>query len=340
MPVVVITGASAGIGRATATAFARIGYRVALLARSRDALHAAAREVESLGARALPIPTDVADFDQVRRARDAAIEALGPIDAWINNAMVSVFSPVRQMTPDDYRRVTDVTYLGVVHGTLAALEVMLPRDRGVVIQVGSALSYRAIPLQSAYCAAKHAVKGFTESLRVELLHDSSNVHVTMVHLPATNTPQFSWVKSRLPNKPQPVPPIYQPEVAARAILWAAEHPRRRELHVAWPTIKAVHANKFLAALADRYLARRGFDSQQTAEPDDPARPDNLYHPVPGEHTTHGEFDSRARKRSPFLWLSTHRALATCLSLLVLVILLLALSAPSAPLRELFISRHP
>jgi NAD(P)-dependent dehydrogenase (short-subunit alcohol dehydrogenase family) len=305
--VVVITGASAGVGRATAREFARRGAHVALLARGVDGLEGARREVESLGGRALVLPLDVADAAAVERAAELTERELGPIDVWVNNAMVSVFSPVKQMRPEEYKRVTEVTYLGYVYGTLAALKRMQPRDRGCIVQVGSALAYRGIPLQSAYCAAKHAIQGFMDSLHAELIHDGSNVRVTMVQLPAVNTPQFSWVKSRLPREPQPVPPIYQPEVAARAVYWAA-HNERRELYVGWPTIKAIVGNQLAPELADRYLARNGYDSQQTDEPVSPDRRDNLWEPLPGDHGAHGRFDSRASDASPQLWATTHRGL--------------------------------
>ena len=239
--VVVITGASAGVGRALVREFARRGAWIGLLARGPDGLEAARIEVEDAGGRALVLPTDVADADAVEAAASAVEQTFGPIDIWINNAMVSVFSPVREMTAAEFRRVTEVTYLGIVHGTLAALRRMLSRDRGTIVQVGSALAYRGTPLQSAYCGAKHAVQGFTESLRSELLHDGSRVRVTMVQLPALNTPQFSWVKSRLPREPQPVPPIFQPEVAARAIYWSAHH-HRRELSIGLPTVAAIWGN--------------------------------------------------------------------------------------------------
>ncbi|HKY04540.1 MAG TPA: SDR family oxidoreductase [Blastocatellia bacterium] len=305
--VVVITGASAGVGRAVARLFAREGAQVALLARGRDGLEGARRDVEDGGGRALVIPVDVADADAVEAAAAIIEEELGPIDIWINNAMVSVFSPVREMTPAEYRRVTEVTYLGLVYGTLSALKRMLARDRGVIVQVGSALAYRGIPLQSAYCAAKHAVQGFTESLRSELIHDKSNVRISMVQLPALNTPQFGWVKTRLPGKPQPVPPIFQPEVAAEAILYAARHDRR-ELYVGWPTVKAVVGDKIAPGLLDHYLASFGYESQQQDEPVDPARPHNLWEPVAGDHGAHGEFDDRSKRRS-LQWLaSKNRAL--------------------------------
>lgn len=302
--VVVITGASAGVGRAASREFARHGAAIGLLARGRDGLEGAARDVEKLGGQALPVATDVSDPQQVEAAA-AKIEAeFGAIDVWVNNAMVSVFSPVLQTDPEEFKRVTEVTYLGVVYGTLAALRRMHKRDRGVIVQVGSALAYRSIPLQSAYCGAKHAIAGFTDSLRCELIHDKSNVHLTMVQMPALNTPQFGWVKSRLPRKPQPVPPIFQPEVAARAIAYAAKrHPR--ELWVGWPTIEAIGANKIAPGLLDRYLGKTGYDAQQTDEPVPPGRRDNLWEAVPGDHGAHGCFDSQAHPRSVELLMRTH-----------------------------------
>jgi NAD(P)-dependent dehydrogenase (short-subunit alcohol dehydrogenase family) len=303
--VVVITGASAGVGRATVQAFARRGARIALLARGTDGLEGARRDVASLGGTALVLPTDVACADQVESAAAKAESALGPIDIWVNNAMTSVFSPIIEMEPQEFKRVTEVTYLGVVYGTMAALKRMRTRDRGTIVQVGSALAYRGIPLQSAYCAAKHAISGFTDSLRCELIHDNSHVHVTMVQMPALNTPQFGWVKSRLPHRAQPVPPIFQPEVAAEAIYWAAHH-RRRELYVGAPTVEAIVVNKFVPGLLDEYLGRTGYASQQTTEPEDPKRPDNLWGPVAGDHGAHGTFDSRAAAQSTALWATTHR----------------------------------
>jgi NAD(P)-dependent dehydrogenase (short-subunit alcohol dehydrogenase family) len=303
--VVVITGASAGVGRATAQAFARQGAHIGLLARGHDGLEGARRDVEAAGGQALVLPTDVADASQVEAAAAAVEERFGPIDIWINNAMVSVFSPVQAMTPAECQRVTEVTYLGTVYGTLAALRRMRPRDHGAIVQVGSALAYRAIPLQAAYCGAKHAVQGFTESLRCELRHDGSHIRLTMVQLPALNTPQFGWVKSRLPRKAQPVPPIYQPEVAAEAILWAAYHDRR-ELNVGLSTSVVILANKLVPGLGDWYLARTGYESQQTDVPEDPDRPDNLWQPVPGDHGAHGDFGDRAYASSPHLWATTHR----------------------------------
>jgi NAD(P)-dependent dehydrogenase (short-subunit alcohol dehydrogenase family) len=304
--VVVITGASAGVGRATARAFAKRGASIGLVARGREGLDGARREVAAMGGKALALPTDVSDHEQVEAAAAAVEEAFGPLDIWVNNAMASVFSPILQMRPEEFKRVTDVTYLGYVYGTLAALRRMQPRDRGMIVQVGSALAYRSIPLQSAYCAAKHAVKGFTDSLRCELLHDGSHVRVTMVQMPALNTPQFNWVKSRLPRKPQPVPPIYQPEVAAEAVYWAAHH-NRRELYVGMSTVKAIVGNKIIPGLLDRYLGRIGYDAQQYDGYDDPTRPDNLWEAVPHDYGAHGDFDARASGHSLQLWADTHRS---------------------------------
>jgi len=293
---VVITGASAGLGRAAAREFGRHGAKVGLLARGVEGLEGAKREIESMGGIALAIPTDVADSEAVEHAAALVEERLGPINIWVNNAMTSVFSPVKQMKPEEYKRVTDVTYLGVVYGTLAALKRMLPRNSGTIVQVGSALAYRSIPLQSAYCAAKHAISGFTDSLRSELIHDKSKIRLTMVQMPALNTTQFGWVKSRLKNKAKPVPPIFQPEVGARAIYWAAHH-RRRELYVGWPTVEAIVGNKVAPGFLDHYLARNGFTAQQTSEPEDPNRPNNLWEPLPGDHGAHGTFDALAHEKS-------------------------------------------
>jgi NAD(P)-dependent dehydrogenase (short-subunit alcohol dehydrogenase family) len=294
--VVVITGASAGAGRATVREFARHGASIGLLARGHDGLEAARKEVEALGGRALVLPTDVAR-DQEVEAAAARVEAeLGPIDVWVNDAMTSVFSPVAELTAEELRRVTEVTYLGSAFGTMAALRRMVPRDRGTIVQVGSALAFRSIPLQAAYCAAKHAISGFLASLRCELLHDGSHVHVTEVQMPALNTPQFDWVRSRLPRRAQPVPPIFQPEVAARAIYWAAHH-RRRQLWVGLPTVEAIVGNKLAPGLLDRYLARTGYRAQQTDEPARPDRADNLWAPLPGDAGAHGRFDDRAHARS-------------------------------------------
>ena len=304
--VVVVTGASAGLGRAITRRFARRGAAIALLARGRERLLETQREVEQLGGVALAIPTDVSDPDAVERAAEGAERELSPIRVWVNNAMVSVFSPVSRMQPEEYRRVTEVTYLGYVYGTLAALQRMRPRDDGIIIQVGSALAHRSIPLQSAYCAAKHAILGFTASLRTELLHERSAVRVTMVQMPAMNTPQFDWVKSRLPGRAQPVPPIFQPEVGADGVIYAVDHDCGRELLVAWPTVKAVFGNKVVASYIDEYLASHGYDSQQTSEPDDPDRPNNLFTPVPGDYAAHGRFDARSREASRELWAREHR----------------------------------
>ena len=304
--VVVITGASAGVGRAVVREFARRKARLCLVARGMDGLQAAKAEAEELGGEAIIARADVAKHDEVEAAARAAEEAFGGIDIWINNAMASVFAPIRELTPEEIHRVTDVTYHGIVHGTLAALRRMLPRDRGVIVQVGAALAYRGIPLQAAYCAAKHAVQGFNDSLYAELIHDKSNVRLTMVNLPAINTPQFDWVLSKLPNRAQPVPPIFQPEVAADAIVWAAYHDRR-ELNVGWPTTQAIVGNNFLPGLGDWYLAKRGYEAQQTDEPETPGRPHNLWEPLPGDHGAHGRFDDRAQPTSLHLAMNVNRA---------------------------------
>ena len=305
--VVVITGASAGVGRCVVREFAKNGAHIGLLARGRAGLEGARRDVERLGGKAIAIPTDVADAKQVFAAREKVEAKFGPIDIWVNVAMASVFSPVKHMTPEDYRRTTEVTYLGFVNGTLAALKTMLPRNQGTIVQAGSALAYRSIPLQSAYCAAKHAMVGFTDSLRCELVHDGSDVHVTVVQLPAMNTPQFEWVKSRLTHKAQPVPPIYQPEVAARAIYWAAHH-RRREVWVGAPTVAAITGQKFVPGLLDTYLGKTGYDSQQTSEREDPDRPHNLYEPLDDarDYGPYGHFSKRASNTSEQVWLDVHR----------------------------------
>ena len=306
---VVVTGASAGIGRATARLFGQRGARVGLIARGQAGLDGAARDVEEAGGTALTISADVADYDQVVAAARQVEEQLGPIDVWVNVAFTSVFSPFREIAAEEFRRVTEVSYLGFVYGTMAALAVMRPRGRGTIVQVGSALGERSIPLQSAYCGAKHAINGFTSSLRCELLHEDSGVHVTVVQMPAVNTPQFSWVRSRLPNHPQPVPPIYQPEVAARGVLYAADHPRRRQYWVGASTAATLLANRVAPAVLDRYLARTGYAAQQTAQPAEPGRPDNLMQPVDGgnghDFGPHGAFDDRSHDRSPQLWMSQH-----------------------------------
>lgn len=303
--VVVVTGASAGVGRAVVRRFAQEGAHIGLIARGMDGLEGARRDVERLGGKAIICQADVADADAVERAAQQIEEAFGAITVWVNNATTSVFSSVKEMEPEEFKRVTEVTYLGVVYGTQAALRRMLPRNRGTIVQVGSALAYRSIPLQSAYCAAKHAIQGFTESLRSELIHDNANVHVTMVHLPAVNTPQFGWNKSRLPRHPQPAPPIYQPEIMAEAIYFASRH-ERREMTVGVPAVVAIYGNKIAPGLGDFYLGKYGYESQMTDEPVDPNRPNNLYEPVAGDHGAHGIFDARSYSSSPQAWANMNR----------------------------------
>jgi NAD(P)-dependent dehydrogenase (short-subunit alcohol dehydrogenase family) len=307
--VVVVTGASAGVGRAAAVRFGRAGARVALIARGRAGLEGARREVEAAGGQALVVPCDVTDAAAVEAAAERIERELGPIDVWVNDATATVFAEFKDITPQEFKRVTEVSYLGYVYGTRAALRRMLPRDRGTIVQVGSALAYRGIPLQTAYCGAKHAIQGFTESVRCELLHDRSRVWITMVQLPALNTPQFSWSRSRMARKAQPVPPIFQPEIAGDAIYFAAHH-RRRQLFVGMPTVISIVGNAIAPGLGDRYLARTGFDSQQYDGADDHDRPDNLFAPVDDnqDHGMHGSFDARAHRRSPELWTSMHKGL--------------------------------
>jgi NADP-dependent 3-hydroxy acid dehydrogenase YdfG len=305
--VVVITGASGGVGRATAHAFAKRGAHVGLLARGQKGLEDAAEEVRSLGGQALVVPTDVADAEQVEAAAQAVEARFGAIDVWVNDAMATVFAPFVDVAPEEYKRATEVTYLGTVYGTMAALRRMTARDEGTIVQVGSALAYRAIPLQAAYCGAKFAIRGFTDSIRTELLADHSNVRITMVQLPGLNTPQFNWCRSKLPRHPMPVPPIYQPEIPAEAVYWAAQH-RRRELWVGFSTLKAIVGNKLAPGLADRYLARTAIDGQQMPDrPVEGERAGNLFEPIPDEAATHGIFDAQAKTRSPQLWAATHRA---------------------------------
>ena len=301
---VVVTGASAGIGRAIALAFAKEGAHIGLISRNGQRLHEAKKEIEQYGVKVATMPLDVADAKAVETAAEQLEKELGAIDIWVNNAMVSVFSPVMQMKTEEYKRVTEVTYLGTVYGTLSALKRMIPRNSGTIIQVGSALAYRGIPLQSAYCAAKHAVQGFHDSLLSELLHDKSNVKLTMVQLSAHNTPQFDWVRSRLPDRAQPVPPIYQPEVAARAVLWAALH-NRREWVVGFPAWKAIYGNNLFPSYADRFLAKHGYDSQETNEPKDPTQPDNLFETVDGNFGAHGRFDKTAIAKDKFFEITKH-----------------------------------
>jgi NAD(P)-dependent dehydrogenase (short-subunit alcohol dehydrogenase family) len=303
--VVVITGASAGVGRATALAFARQGDSIGVLARGAERLESTRREIEELGGAAEAISVDVADADAVDDAASRIESTLGPIDVWVNNAMTTVFAPLSATEPDEFRRATEVTYLGSVWGTMAALRRMRPRDRGVVVQVGSALAYRGIPLQAAYCGAKHALQGFLESVRTELEHEGSNVRVTMVQLPALNTPQFTWSRVKMPRQPQPVPPIFQPEVAADAIVFAADG-RRREVMVGWPTVKAIVGNAVAPGIADHYLAENGYDSQQTDVPLEHERAGNLFEPVEGDQGAHGPFGDRAKAFSVQLWATKHR----------------------------------
>jgi len=313
--VVVVTGASAGVGRATAHRFARDGARVALIARSSDGLDMAAAEVRRLGGVALPIPLDVSDADAVEAAAERIERELGPIDIWINDAMATIFAPVHRISPAEFRRATEVTYLGTVYGTMAALKRMRERNRGTIVQVGSALAYRAIPLQAPYCGAKFAIRGFTDALRVELMHEQIDVHITMVQLSAFNTPQFQWGRTRLPRRPQPVPPIFQPEVAAQGIHWAAHH-RRRELNVGFPAVKAILGNKLFPKLADRALVRLGYAGQMGKLPLPEDRPDNLFEAVPEDYGTHGRFDARSKAYSLQLWVTTHRGLIAAGALVV------------------------
>jgi NAD(P)-dependent dehydrogenase (short-subunit alcohol dehydrogenase family) len=306
---VMITGASGGIGRATARLYGERGASVGLIARGDSGLAGAVADVEEAGGKALAVPTDVAEYSQVEDAARQVEEQFGPIDTWINVAFSSVFAPFADIRPDEFRRVTEVSYLGFVYSTMVALARMRPRDRGTIVQVGSALGYRSIPLQSAYCGAKHAVNGFTSSLRCELLHERSGVRVTVVQMPAVNTPQFSWVRSRLPRHPQPVAPIYQPEVAARGVLYAADHPGRREYWVGASTVATIVANRFAPALLDRYLAKTGYDSQQTDQAGPDRGPGNLQRPDDArggqDYGAHGIFDSSAHSRSAQLWAVTH-----------------------------------
>jgi NAD(P)-dependent dehydrogenase (short-subunit alcohol dehydrogenase family) len=311
--VVVVTGASAGIGRAVACAFGAKGDRVGLLARGETGLDGAVKDIERAGGWALAVPTDVADHGQVEAAAEQVEQTLGPLDIWVNVAFTSVFAPFTQIRPEEFQRVTEVSYLGYVYGTRVALDRMLARDHGTIVQVGSTLAYRGIPLQTAYCGAKHAIQGFTEALRCELLHQNSRVRITMVQLPAVNTPQFGWVLNRLPNRPRPVAPVYQPEVAAKAVVHAADHPRRREYWVGGSTVGTLVANKLAPGLLDRYLARTGYEAQQTEQPADPGRPVNLWEPVDGrgdrDFGAHGSFDDEAVNRSLPAWVGRRPGLA-------------------------------
>jgi NAD(P)-dependent dehydrogenase (short-subunit alcohol dehydrogenase family) len=316
--IIVITGATAGVGRAIAHAFARPGARIALLARGERGLAGVKREVEAKRAEALTIRTDMGDWTQVHAAAQQVQELWGRIDVWVNNAMLTVFGPISELSPDDLRRVTDVTFLGAAYGTMAALEFMRPRNSGVIVQVGSALAYRAIPLQAAYCAGKHALRGFTDSLRCELLHDRSDVHVTSVHLSAFNTPQFDWARNLTGRRAQPVPPIFQPELAAEAVVWAARH-RRREVFVGWPAVKAVMANKIAPGLLDRYLAKSGYEGQLTDEPRPADACENLNSPCDTDPGAHGRFDALARERSFHWFLTSYRATIIALGVAVAVV---------------------
>ena len=303
--IVVVSGASAGIGRATARRFAQAGWKVAMLARGSDGLVGAVREIQGAGGEAMAIALDVADQPAIEAAAERVEREWGPIDVWVNNAMVTAYCEFMDLSPQDFRRATEVTYLGSVWGIRAALKRMLPRDRGAIVQVGSALAYRSIPLQSAYCGAKSALRGFIDSLRSELLHGKSRVSLTMVQLSAFNTPQFDWGKTCIPKQPQPVPPIFQPEVAAEGIYYAATHPRR-ELWVGWPAVKAILAQRLIPGILDRLLAKRAYDGQHTDDPLPPGRRDNLYEPVPGDHGAHGRFDARSKRYSTQLWLDMNR----------------------------------
>ncbi len=303
--VVVVTGAGAGVGRAIAREFGQHGALIGLLSRGADRLEAARSEVEALGGQAISLPADVANAGEVENAAATVEREFGPIDVWVNNAMTTIFAPFSEVTPDEFKRATEVTYLGCVYGTMAAVKRMLPRDRGVIVQIGSALAYRSIPLQAPYCGAKHAIVGFTDSLRCELLHNKSQVRVTVVHLPAMNTPQFSWCRTRLPRHPQPVPPIFEPEVAARAVYYAAHH-RRREIFVGSPTVRAIYGQDIAPGLADWYLGRSGYDAQQTSEPVPADRPDNLFAPLPGDFGAHGVFSGQAKSASLQNWLNLNR----------------------------------
>jgi NAD(P)-dependent dehydrogenase (short-subunit alcohol dehydrogenase family) len=322
-PVVVVTGASAGIGRAIAQQFAGQGWRVALLARGHDGLLGARADVERLGGEAFVLPTDVADEAQVEAAAAAVESRWGAIDVWVNDAMATIFSEALAISAADFRRATEVTYLGTVWGTLAALKRMKPRDRGTIVQVGSALAYRSIPLQAPYCGAKAAIRGFTDSLRCELAHGRSRVHLTMVQLSAFNTPQFEWGRTTMTQRPRPMGEIFQPELAARAVYWAATH-RRRELWVGWPAVQAIVGTRVMPGFLDRLLGRTAVDGQHTDEPLPPGRKDNLWQPVTGDHGAHGRFDAWAHDSSMQYWLTTHRAAMALAALVLLIVIAILL----------------
>jgi short-subunit dehydrogenase len=321
--VVVITGASAGIGRATAWEFAKQGAKVALLARGMEQLEATKKEVEAYGGKALIIQCDVAHANQVEAAAEQTERELGEIDVWVNNAMASVFAPFKEVSPEEFKRVTEVTYLGTVYGAKAALKRMLPRDKGAIVFVGSALAYRGIPLQSAYCGAKHGIQGFYDSLRSELMHDKNNIKTCMVQLSGVNTTQFEWVLSKLPNKPKPMGKVYQPEVAARAIVFAAAH-NRREIFVGYPTFEAIIGNKIAPWLGDYVLSKNGYKGQQTNEPVEQDRKDNVWEPVPEDRGSHGTFDDIAAKKSYTLWASMNRNIIRAVAGLAVVALVAGL----------------
>jgi len=303
--IAVVTGASGGVGRATARLLGARGATVALLARGKAGLDAAASEIESRGGKALAIPTDVSQFEQVQTAADRIERELGKIALWINNAMVSMYSPFSRILPEEFKHIVEVTFLGTVYGTQCALKVMVPRDRGVIIQVGSALAFRSIPLQSAYCASKHAIQGFTESVRSELIHDKSKVRVSVVNMPALNTTQFVWTKNKMPKRARPTGTIYQPEIAADAILFAAEH-NRREIMVGYTTVEATLGEKIIPGALDHYLAKAAWEGSLVDEPADPDQPDNFWKPVTEDKGAHGPFDTQAQNFSPQLWAVKHK----------------------------------
>lgn len=317
--VVVVTGASAGVGRATALLFAKNGAKIGLIARDIDRLEKLKQEIINMGSQAIAIPMDVTNSDDMFRAADEVEEKLGPIDIWINNAMVTIDSEFKDMKPDEFRRVTDVCYHGFVYGCMAALSKMYSRNKGVIVLVGSALAYRGIPLQSAYCGAKHAIQGFSEAVRSELMHDKKNIYITMVQMPALNTPQFSWCKTNMPKKPQPVPPIYQPEIAAQAIFWSAHHPYKREIILGARNTIIVWGNKFFPCLGDWYLSKTGYKSQETAQPVDKNRKYNLWETVKGAYLSRGAFDKQAVNRSFQLWFVMHPVLWKVSILIILLI---------------------
>jgi NAD(P)-dependent dehydrogenase (short-subunit alcohol dehydrogenase family) len=303
--VVVVTGGTAGIGRAVVRKLAMQGAKIGIIARDCDRLEQTKEEVETIGGSAVIVSADVSNADQVEQAAAEIEWTFGPIDIWINNAMASFFSPFKQMTPDEFRRVTEVSYLGYVHGTMAALRRMIPRDQGTIVQVNSALAGRGMPLQSAYCGAKLAIQGFTDSVRSELLHDDSNVHITLVQLPAINTPRFEWVRSNLDRRPQPVPPVFQPETAADAVLWAAHHPLR-QVHIGGSPVDSFWGRKFTPPVLDKRRARTYYEAQLSREPEDPNRPDNLHQAVPGDYEAHGRFDNRTSRGRSELWVAKYK----------------------------------